>query len=103
MRVFAIYGVAEAWMRTELPDRPFYSYLCRTKKCSIWPYYQGFGPGSGLVNYGPVDAVSDEQQKQICWANKRFRMCFAEPYLACDPELVKAMLPTEEDTPPKDR
>ena len=31
MRVFAIFGVAEAWMRTELPDRPFYGYLCRTK------------------------------------------------------------------------
>ena len=34
-RVWAMDGLAEAWMRTELPGRPFYGYFCRAKKCSM--------------------------------------------------------------------
>jgi hypothetical protein len=61
--------LAEAHLRRELPGRPYYA---RVKKRGKW------------VNYGPVDRVN------LCFLNTRFQMCFARPYLICDPETIKA-------------
>jgi hypothetical protein len=61
--------LAEAYLRRELPGRPYYA---RVKKRGKW------------VNYGAVDSVN------LCWLNARFQMCFSPPYLVCGPEANKA-------------
>jgi hypothetical protein len=100
---WAMDGVAQAHMEGFLPGRPFYGYFCRAKKCSIQPRHEEPGGepakteeelrkqnnGRGWVNYGRVECV-DCRQEHICWGNKRFQMCFARPYLICDPETIKA-------------
>jgi hypothetical protein len=76
---------------------PFYGYFCRSKKCNGEPGDNG----SEFINYGRVTLINNGGFTAGCWRNKRFRLCFLEPILACDPELVKALTPKEEDTPPK--
>src|SRR5215469_14463643 len=67
-REWAMYGVAEVYMNHEnhdLSDRPFYA---RFQRHGRW------------LNYGRVETV-DAREEYICWANKRFHMCFSQPYL----------------------
>lgn len=74
-REWAMNGVAEVYMNHEnhdLSDRPFYA---RFQRHGRW------------LNYGRVETV-DAREEHICWGNKRFHMCFSQPYLICDP--VKA-------------
>jgi hypothetical protein len=98
------YAVAIAAMNPELPDRPFYGYYCRVKKCAGGPEDKG----SKFINYGRVEVVDFRHGRVVpvdstmCNGNKRFLMCFSPPYLICDPEAIKAW-PKEEDNPPKGR
>ena len=100
-RVFAIIGVAEVWMEALRPGRPVYGYSCRAKKCSTWPNdsVKPSDPGSGLVNYGRVDGITGLTEDELCWGNKRFRMCFSQPFGICDPETIKAWTSNEEYAP----
>jgi hypothetical protein len=63
-------GVAEVYMNHDLSDRPFYA---RFQRHGRW------------LNYGRVETV-DAREEHICWGNKRFHMCFSQPYLICDPD-----------------
>ena len=74
-RYWAMKGMAEVYMNHELLGRPFYAQRIQKR--------------GKQISYGRVEVV-DDRQEHICWGNKRFRMCFSQPYLACDPELVKA-------------
>src|SRR5262249_19870942 len=70
-REWAMNGVAEVYMNHEnhdLSDRPFYA---RFQRHGRW------------LNYGRVETV-DAREEHICWGNKRFHMCFSQPYLICD-------------------
>ena len=72
-REWAMNGVAEVYMNHEnhdLSDRPFYA---RFQRHGRW------------LNYGRVETV-DAREEHICWGNKRFHMCFSQPYLICDPD-----------------
>ena len=69
-REWAMNGVAEVYMNHDLSDRPFYA---RFQRHGRW------------LNYGRVETV-DALEEHICWGNKRFHMCFSQPYLICDPD-----------------
>jgi hypothetical protein len=51
--------------------------------------YASFQRNGKWLNYGRVKAADNNRQEHICFGNKRFRMCFSQPYLICDPERVK--------------
>src|SRR5262249_33265636 len=84
-RYWAMKGVAEVYMNHDLSGRPFYASIQKHGR---------------RINYGRVEVV-DAREEHICWGNKRLHMCFSQPYLACDPELVKAWTPNEENTHPR--
>jgi hypothetical protein len=69
-REWTMNGVAEVSMNYDLSDRPFYA---RFQRHGRW------------LNYGRVFPSLQNRQEHICWGNKRFRMCFSQPYLICEP------------------
>jgi hypothetical protein len=66
---------ADVWMKW---------YYCRRKISDTLRYslYAAFEKGARY--YGKVELVS-RGPEPICFANKRFRMCFSQPYLICAP------------------
>jgi hypothetical protein len=65
--------VADVYVRTDLPDRPYHARLFSFKR-NLW------------VGYGPVEGVHLSDGGAPCWSNARFKMCFGQPYLVCHPE-----------------
>ena len=67
---------ADVWMKWR---------YCRRKISDTLRYslYAAFEKGARY--YGKVELVS-RGPEPICFANKRFRMCFSQPYLICDPD-----------------
>ena len=73
--------VADVWMK--------YRYLDNVSEELRNSLYASFKKRGRLLNYGRVKAANDNRQEHICLGNKRFRLCFSQPYLICDPERVK--------------
>jgi hypothetical protein len=74
--------VADVWMK--------YYYHDDVSDKLRRSFYASFKKRDRSLNYGRVEAADDNRQEHICFVNKRFRMCFSQPYLICDPEKVKA-------------
>jgi hypothetical protein len=74
--------VADVWMKY------YYSNDISDKlRHSLYAFFEQNGRS---LNYGRVNPAHYNRQERICLQNKRFRMCFSQPYLICDPERVKA-------------
>jgi hypothetical protein len=69
---------ATVWMK--------YRYLDNVSEELRNSLYASFKKRGRLLNYGRVKAANDNRQEHICLGNKRFRMCFSQPYLICAPQ-----------------
>jgi len=76
-------GVADVWMKYYYSNDDISDKLRRS-------FYAFFEKNGKSLNYGRVNPAQNNRQEHICLQNKRFRMCFSQPYLICDPERVKA-------------
>jgi hypothetical protein len=48
-------------------------------------YYANLEKDGKSSEYGHASVVVDAE-REICFGNKRFRMCFSQPFLICDPQ-----------------
>jgi hypothetical protein len=76
--------IAEVWMKYRYENN-----VSEKLRNSLYASFEKRGrplDWGRIANYGRVEGADDRQNRKerTCWSNKRFRMCFSEPYLICE-------------------